>query len=459
MSVIQRLHSASIRCGFTLLNSWRPYGRCLAFLERTQWWPWQEIQELQWRKLRALIQHAWERVPFYRERFASLGIRPEDIGSVKDLALLPILTKEEIQEHREALIATAVRKERLIENHTGGSTGHPLTFYQDKNFEAWRRADVLRNYRWAGYRLGARWAFLWGSDYDARQHRGLWSRWVDRIVYNLRWINTFDLSAETLVLAAKQLARWKPEIIVAYVSSAVLLARLVREQGLEGIRPRSIQTSAEVLTPEERHLLEETFHCRVFDRYGCREVGNIAHECPSHQGLHVLAENNLVELVDDMGRAVPPGQVGRVIVTNLNNYAMPFIRYEVGDLAIAAQAPCSCGRGLPLWKQIVGRKSDVIISPCGKLLHGEFFTHLFYRLDGVRQFRVIQETRTDLRIQIVPGQGFDAQMAVDFLKNAILRHGDPAFQVYVELCEHLPPCASGKYRFTVSNVPLELASR
>ncbi len=456
MSVRNYLHGRAIRTAFAMWYGWRAYGRHAALLEKTQWWSWSEIQALQMRKLSALIEHAYANVPFYRRRFDEAGVRPRDIQAPADLAHLPLLTKREIQDHLDKLLAGGVNRHRLRENHTGGSTGHPLAFYQDARFQAWADADQLRNYRMAGYQLGMRWAFLWGSDYDAMEHKGWRGQLKDRVVYNTLWVNTFDLTVDTLAQAATQLVVFQPEMLVAYVSSATLLARLVRDTGIEGIQPRAIQTSAEVLTPDDRRLLEETFGCSVFDRYGCREVYNIAHECADHQGLHVLAENNLVEFLDADGRPAAPGTIGRIVVTNLNNYAMPFIRYEVGDLGIPSPRACVCGRGLPLLDSVVGRTTDMITSPSGKLLHGEFFTHLFYKLNGIYQFRVVQETPADLCVQVVPAPGFDQQTSFAFLEDAIHRHGDPAFQVRLELHDHLPQALSGKCRFTVSHVPLSL---
>lgn len=451
--VLDQIHGIAIRSAFAGWYGWQPYGRHVAFLEQSQWWPQPRIQELQMRKLGEMLKHAYAQVPFYRRRFDEAGLCPSDVQSFTDLLRLPVLTKREIQAHQDDLMACGIERHRLRENHTGGSTGQPLTFYQDANTIAWSDADKLRNYRMAGYQLGMRWAFLWGADYDARAHKGRKERFKDRFVFNTQWINTFDLTVETLVQAAEQLARWQPRILVAYVSSATLLARLIKARGLSGIHPLAIQTSAEVLTPDDRRLLEETFGCAVFDRYGCREVGNIAHECSAHQGLHILAENNLLELLDAQGRPVEPGQPGRVVVTNLNNFAMPLIRYENGDMGVASQRICGCGRGLPLMDSINGRITDVITSPSGKLLHGEFFTHLFYKIGGVYQFRVVQETRHDLLIQIVPGSGFDQRAALSFLERTIHQQGDPAFRVRFDVRDNLPPSPSGKYRFTVSEVP------
>ncbi|MBI1877047.1 MAG: phenylacetate--CoA ligase family protein, partial [Chloroflexi bacterium] len=433
------LHSMAIRAAFKLRYGWRPLGRHAALLEETQWWPWSKIEALQMRKLKALLEHAYAHVPFYQRRFDELGVRPDHIQSPQDLAGLPILTKRHIQEHLDELLAQGVDKNRLLESRTGGSTGHPLTFYQDRAHEAWLLADLLRSNRMGGYQLGMRWAYLWGSDYDAQPHKG-WRGFVrDRLIYNALWINTFDLTKDTLLHAVEQLVRWQPQIIVAYVSSATLLARLIQEKGITGIQPQAIQTSAEVLTPEDRCLLEEAFACPVFNRYGCREVGNIAHECDKHEGLHILADNNLVEVVDDAGQPAPPGMPGRIIVTNLNNYAMPFIRYEVGDTGALSPNTCSCGRGLPLLDSVEGRTIDVIVAPSGKLIHGAFFNTLLWKLTGLYQFRIIQETPADLCLQLVPGPTFERQTSLAFLEETIHRYADPAFQVRFELYDHLPP--------------------
>jgi phenylacetate-CoA ligase len=458
VGIIAKGHTAVIRGAFKLWYGPTPYGRYASLLQETQWWPRSEIEALQTKKLRALLRHCHATVQFYQKLFDEVGIRVDDVKSASDLRRIPILTKKDIQLHGHLLKSDGVSRQRLIQNHSGGSTGHPVTFYQDLNYKAWEQADMLRSYRMAGYDLGMHWAFLWGSDYDAGTHKGWLGRLQDRVIYNLLWINTFDLTADTLARAAESIVRCQPTLIVAYVSSATLLARLVRERNIRGIRPRSIQTSAEVLTSAARKLIEETFGCPVFNRYGCREVGNIAHECEAHHGLHVLAENNLVELLTEDGTPAQPGEVGRVVVTNLNNYAMPFIRYEVGDLAIASTDSCSCGRSLPLMHSVEGRVTDVIISPSGKLLHGEFFTHLFYGLDGIEQFRVVQETVTDLRIQIVPGRNFEKEKTLMRLRETIHHHGDPEFEIYFEFQSYIPPAPSGKYRFTVSNLPLHLGA-
>jgi phenylacetate-CoA ligase len=450
--IFSNIHKNAIGLGFSLYYGWKPYGKNTEFLEKSQWWSLEELIEYQQTQLANIIEHAYQHVPYYRENFKKLGLEPIDIQTQEDLIKLPLLTKRQIQENSTNLLSNNVNHRKLHLDHTGGSTGFPLTFYHDENFIAWSDADKLRNYRMSGYSLGERWAFLWGSDYDSLEHKNNFGKLKDRMIYNTIWINTFDLRNETIRKAAQLLKEWNPKIIIAYVSSAVLLAKYIYEIRIQGISPRSIQTSAEVLTREDRSLIEDVFQCKVFDRYGCREVGNIAHECNFHEGLHILSENNLVEVLNNDNEPVKKGELGKIVVTNLNNYGMPFIRYEIGDMAVLSDKECSCGRGMPLLERVVGRQSDIIYSPSGKLIHGEFFTHLFYKLEGIIQFRIIQETSSDLNIQIVPKEDYNADFTEKFLREIITEQADPDFQIQFEYFDHLEPSKSGKYRFTISKI-------
>lgn len=425
-------------------------------LDRTQWLPEAEIEQLQVERLKKLLFHAQEHCSFYRERFKAAGFSAERFSRLSDLQAIPPLTKREVQEHYREMLAENFPPDQMYENHTGGSTGTPLTFYQSREYQAWSSADIWRGFTMCGFQPGMRRAFLWGSDYDAKLHKTWRERIInDRIKGNVYWVNTFDVREADLVAAGEKLAHFKPHVIIGYVSSLTLFAKVMRSHNIQGIRPLGIQSSAEILTPPQRALIEETFGAKVFDRYGCREVGNIAHECDHHEGLHLLAECNYTEFLRD-GQPVAPGEVGMITVTNFHNYAMPLIRYQMGDMGRTTDRKPTCGRGLPLMDVVEGRSADVITTPSGKLLHGEFFTHLFYKLDGVRQFQVIQETRDQLTVKIEPMSTFNREEALHFLEETIHQHGDPAFKITLELVDKIPVASSGKFRFTLSRVPLEV---
>lgn len=458
MGVVKAAHQLALGTYITMRMSRASEGvyAYLRELLRTQWLSREEIEQLQIERLKKLLLHAQEHCAFYRERFKSVGFDARGFEKLSDLQVVPVLTKRDVQDHYREMIADNFTPEMMYENHTGGSTGTPLTFYQTPEYKAWGSADIWRNFMMCGFKLGQRRAFLWGSDYDASDHKTWKERAIkDRFKSNLYWVNTFDVREADLVQAAHEIAKFNPHLLVGYVSSLTLFAQVVRSHKIEGIRPIGIQSSAEILTPPQRALIEETFGAKVFDRYGCREVGNIAHECDHHEGLHLLAECNYAEFLQN-GQPVKPGEVGMITVTNLHNYAMPLIRYQMGDMGRPTDRQPKCGRGLPLMDVVEGRSADVITTPSGKLLHGEFFTHLFYKLSGVRQFQVIQETRERLTVKIEPMSTFQKEEALRFLEETIHQHGDPAFQITFELVDHIPASSSGKFRFTMSHVPLEV---
>jgi phenylacetate-CoA ligase len=425
----------------------------------TQWLSQQEVEAIQVEKARRLLTHAYDYVPYYRKTFDEAGFNLCRFRYMDQISVLPVLTKRIIQDEGTRLISKFFTADRYNRNSTGGSTGHPLTFWQSHEYEAWGMADIWRNFYMCGHRPGERKAFFWGSDYDAARHKGFRERFFkDLLRENMLWINTFNLSQQLLERSVKQLVRFKPRLIVAYVSSITLLARYIQETGIKGIHPGAIQTSAEVLTVPQRRLLEDVFQCQVFDRYGCREVGNIAHECDAHEGLHLLSENNYTEFVID-GEKADVGETGLITVTNLNNLAMPFIRYQPGDLGRPAGRSCSCGRGLPLMEMVDGRSTDVIVSPSGRFLHGEFFTHLFYKIDDIRQFQVVQKERDLLVVSIVPMSGCDCDGVFSYLAEIITTHADSKFRLEFRTLDSIPPVSSGKYRFVYSEIAAETERR
>lgn len=449
-----KLHKAVLKLGYSGFYTVMGRMKYIKELAHSQWFSSNQLKELQLEKLRRLLRHVRQQVPYYRKLLEGMCL--DDSFGFEEFKQIPILTKKDVQENSASLQAEDVEGK---ENHTGGSTGEPLTFYQCENYWHHNFADKIRTYQMCGYEVGDKAAFLWGSDYDSRAHKGFLHRLWDRVAMNLIWINVFDVDEEGLYQHALELAKFKPKIIVGYASSLLMFANLVRERGITGIEPVGTQSSAEILTPEMRAVIEATFECKVFDRYGCREVGNIAHECSEHNGLHILAENNYVEFLDGGGAPVEAGEPGRIIVTNLNNYVMPFIRYEVGDIGVPSSEECPCGRGLPLMEVVKGRTSDVIQSPGGRLLHGEFFTHLFYGIKGVSRFQVVQESLEDLTVRVVPTSEFERSETLSLLEAMIQRHGDPGFRIRFELSSCIPPSESGKYRFTISKVPLSLTEK
>ncbi|HEY3176038.1 MAG TPA: hypothetical protein VGK94_09820 [Candidatus Polarisedimenticolia bacterium] len=408
----------------------------LARIEESQWLSREEVDRLQVGKLRAILEYAGRNVPYYRDLFHKQGFEPASVRSVEDLTRLPVLERETLLTHFDDLCAVP-RPPDAYARSTGGSTGRPLRFLVDRHEMATRSAHIYRGFRWLGWDLGDRAAYVWGSDIDAREHRGAMGRVRDAFV-GVLWLDAFKMAGDRLDAHLDRIRRFDPAALIGYPSSLHLLARraLTTERPL---KLRGVESSAEMLAPGVRRDLQLAFGCPVLDRYGCREAGVVAHECPAGS-LHVNSEAVVLESAG-----------GEVLLTTLNNHAMPLIRYRNEDLADLSAASCACGRGLPLVKGLRGRVSDIIRSPGGRLIHGEFFTHLFYDVPGVIRFQVAQTTLDRLEIRVVATADFgpDRRRAME---DAILKNADGGFRIVWRDVEEIPSGPSGKFRFTLSEI-------
>jgi phenylacetate-CoA ligase len=250
---------------------------------------------------------------------------------------------------------------------------------------------------------------------------------------------------------AKMLVAWKPRHVIGYASALEVFAKFLIERQESRIRPVAIKTTADVLGEEQRAIIERAFGCPVYNFYGSREINNLAVECPARSGLHVNALRRYIEIVDDDGNAVPPGVPGRILLTDLTNYFMPFLRYEIEDIGSWTGTPCRCGRPFPLLAKIWGRSSDFIVTPEGKLIHGEFFTHLFYAMPEVASFQVNQKDLFNIRIELVLRPGVTDYPATQF-RERLRKIFSSAVMLDVEVVPKINRLPSGKHRFTVSSV-------
>lgn len=404
-----------------------------------------ERRAVQDRRLAELLNHAAAHVPFYRGRIPSDPITPARAREV--LSRLPIITRADIQADPSAFFAEGIEGWR--EDATGGSTGTPMRFRVDRATQQAREASLYWSDSLAGWRYGERIAMLWGSDKDVKTASQLaraelrW--WID----NRRWYNAFNMGEAEMARFHEGMQRFRPHIIVAYAGSMEVYARFLEARGLRPDYPiRSIVCSAEVLTPKARETIARVFGKPVFNRYGNREFGAIAAECDAHDGLH-LNERDMIVEVESPDPAKEPG---RLFVTYLHNRAMPFVRYDTGDLArLVPASACACGRQTPRLAAIVGRASDTIRTASGKLIHGEFFTHLLYAARRVREFQFVQESLRDYRLLLVA----DAPESSDVehrWRADILEEVGPDARLTIEYVDHIPVLASGKRKFTLSKV-------
>jgi phenylacetate-CoA ligase len=321
-------------------------------LERNQWLTRAEIEEIQWRKVENLLGQAATHVPYYRKLLHDAGVKIEDIQNPNDFRDIPFLTKEIIHREGRRLVTTDPFR-RGNASSTGGSTGEPLFFYNDTFAGPIRRANTLRSYRWAKVDIGDKQAIFWGFALDRPMKERIKDS-VKNYFNNIATFSTFDMSEETMRCYAARLRFYKPDYIVGYPSALTLFAEFCTQSAIAVTRPKAVFSNGERIFPDQRDILEEAFQCPVFERYGSSEFAGVAHECEEHNGLHIFNDLFLVEVIHESGRPARNGEIGELIVTDLSNLYMPFIRYRTGDLAVPTDRECPCGRGLPLLDRIEG---------------------------------------------------------------------------------------------------------
>lgn len=417
--------------------------------EQSQWLPPEQLAELQWRRLKNLLEHCHREVPYYRRQWDGLGIGPGDIRTLEDYARLPMLTKADIRAHFEDLKAESWR-DRLLTKRTGGSTGEPLHFgYTRESYE--RRVAVMwRGYGWVGSRMGRRTLYLWGGAVGTPGRAQLLKDALYGAAFARRTLNSFGMTEANMAAYADAIDRYRPEIIVSYVGPLVRLSEWLIASGRRPHRPHAIIGAAEALHEFQRQVVEHAFGAPVYNTYGCREFMLIASECERRDGLHVNADHLVVEL-SPMTPDSPGGEPGRVVVTDLFNYGMPFLRYANGDMAVASSGQCSCGRGLPMLARVEGRVLDAIRTPDGHLLPGEFFPHMLKDVPGLVRFQLVQKTIEKLDLAIVTSPEFDDE-GMRYIRREVAKVLGDSVELYCHRVDDIPLTPGGKSRVTVSEL-------
>ncbi len=423
----------------------------LAHLNRSQWWSPQRIRSWQRQQLTELVQHAYDTVPYYRRLFDLASSSPLDVRRASDLPRLPLLTKTLIQEHKGNLVSTAYSPDRRIPNHTGGSTGTPMHFYQDQRQRDWGSATKLRCNSWAGWDFGKRTLRLWGHPRDVKATQTVMGKLRNRVLREYTF-DAFGFSTSDMEDLVQYMRRKPPDIIVAYASMLTHFAGFIEDREIHGLPiPDGIVTSADMLLPHQRELIERVLRAPVFNRYGCREVSDIAAECAEHAGMHVFSDRLIVEFVDDNGEPVAAGEPGRVVVTDLFNYVMPFIRYSIEDVAVPSAQDCPCGRGLPLMKELVGRRADILTTPDGRFVSATALTTILSKIPGLRECQLVQKASDWLQVNVVSQPHYDDSSEETFREQLTGFFG-PKMRITFRYVESIPRTASGKNRFSVSEI-------
>jgi phenylacetate-CoA ligase len=417
-------------------------------LERTQWLAPHEIERVQLGRLRTFLHGVGRNVPYYRELFRRHGFDPAGVGSVADLRALPFLDKATIRANVDALKSETAGT--LVKYNTGGSSGEPLVFYMGMGRVSHDVAAKWRATRWWGVDIGDPEVVLWGSPVElGKQDRVKALR--DRVLRS-HLLPAFEMSDERMDRYLDAIARIRPRMLFGYASALALLATHAERRGrlMSDCGAKVAFATGETLYPGQRAVIERVFGAPVANGYGSRDAGFIAHQCPSG-ALHLSAEHIVVELVDEDGHPVPPGEQGEIVTTHLATDDFPFIRYRTGDVAVLGTEPCACGRGLPVLREVFGRSTDFVRTKAGNAMHALALIYEVRDKPGVQAFKLTQEADYSLDLQLVTGPGFTAEVESSIRAGILARMGSDAV-LTIRRVTAIPPEKSGKYRYVVSRV-------
>jgi phenylacetate-CoA ligase len=406
--------------------------------------------EVQAKHLIDLLQHCREHVPYYRNLMETMpaGWKQNPIGY---LQTLPLLTKEIIREKLEHLQSDDLSRRKWFFNTSGGSTGEPVRLIQDDRYLRHSDAVTDTQYLTLKHRPGDRTVLLWGSERDILGGKTTWRERVGTFLYNRVALNAFLMTPERMRDFVRVINDFRPTLLLAYAQAAYELSGFIEEERLDVKPPGAIVTSAGTLYDFMRERIQRVFCCPVVNRYGSREVGAIACECPENGHLHVPPTWSYVEIVDDFGHPALPETEGNIVVTTLGNFSMPLLRYFIGDRGVlGGDAQCVCGRRGQMLRRVLGRSVDAFCLSDGTLIDGEYFTHLLYFRAWVRKFQVVQKAYDHIDYSIV-GTRPDVAEIDDIVAKTRAVMGANC-RVTFGFVSEIREGSSGKYRYTICEV-------
>ena len=420
-------------------------------LEKTQYLTEEMIRKRQWQRLSALLEFVYRYNPFYRRRFEQAGINPQEIRTMADMERLPILTKQAIRGHTLEMISEGYDTENLMKFKTGGSTGKSLELYLTEECSELRNACARRHDRWAGWEVGEPIGAVWGNPVLPNDLTAKLKKWL---LIPTIYLDTMHVTDEAVKRFAADWSRVRPTLLFGHAHSIFMLAEYVKRLSIDEIKPKGILSTSMMLMPHERRSIEGTFGIKVTDRYGCEEVSLIGSECERHEGMHLNIEHLVVEIIKDDGTPTLPGEIGHIIVTDLMNRAMPFIRYQVEDMGVLTTRKCPCGRRLPLMERVVGRTADFLIRKDGSRVAGiSLIENTLTKIPGIYQMQIIQEALDLIVLKVVAGQDY-TQTTGQQLTTYFQDQFGKEMGIELKLVQEIAPERSGKYRFSICHVDM-----
>lgn len=422
-----------------------------AEMKASEWLSHEALNALQQKKLAQLLRFAHAHVPYYRDEIDLTETNPDLLACPENFVKLPILTKAIIEKQGGRLTSENLENNLLISNSTSGSTGTPLKFFTDSRSMDYRKASVLRNETWLDLRLTERRIQLWGSPIDIKRNDA-WRGRLHGMLTGTRLLSSYDLSDESMERYANIVEQYKPALLTAYPSALEVFADFCQRKSLSFPSIKCILLSAETLWDYQKKQFEQVFQVPVYNRYGCREVGDIANQCKVNLGLHVNVERIYLEVIDDDGQPCGPGERGRLVVTDLDNYGMPLIRYEIGDFGTFAEnTQCACGRAHPLLETVEGRTLDIVEGANGNKVGGTFWTILLRSKPGIKQFQIVQKEQQAIDVFIVPESGLNQDTLTHYIRKIREKCGEE-FVVNFREVDNIPASRTGKRRYIINEL-------
>jgi len=426
---------------------WKTYN----FLQESQWWSREKLEEYQMQQLSKLLHHAYENVPYYRNIFDERGLRPENIQDFEDLKKLPYLTKDVIKEHKNEFISKIHKKRHLEPTRTGGSTGSPLHFWHEKGVTSQKeRAFFWRMWNWHDYHWSNK-CFVIGGAYE----RG------DRIVYNQidKTLSLYNpiIDFKEVEKYLKLIKKFKAKVIRGYPSLIFLLAHFIIQNNIEVDLPflRMIFCASEKIFDFQRREIKEAFSCKVTDHYGHNEMLVLMQKCKENKDYHIISEYGITEIIGPSGQPITEeGESGEIVGTGFNNYAFPMIRYRTKDWAVISRKSCKCGRAYPLVQEIIGRSGDFILTPSGKLVSPTIIAFALRYIKNFEDIQIVQTSTDKIEILVVPDTSYTEEEGLKFAKDVKARIG-AEIETRVILVDEIKRSLKQKRRFIKSEISKE----
>jgi len=430
----------------------RKFKRVLEEFEKTQWYSYDDLKEYQNDKLKLLIDHCYQNVPYYKKIMDENKLAVTDIRSVDDLYKMPILTRKDVKRNFLTLTARNFKLSQLTIGHTSGTTGSPLEFYYDRNICLVKNVVDWRQKMWARINPGDKIAFFLGRVIVPISQKKP-PFWRSNRILNHMFFSSFHLSGDNIEKYINKLEHFAPVALEGYPSTVYIIARFLLSRN-KTLPLKAVFTSSETLFPQQREAIEKAFKCKIFDFYGLAERVIFATECPAHKGHHLNMDFGITEILTKDNNPAVPGEMGRIVATGLHSFGMPLIRYQTSDITSIGPEKCSCGRSFPLMKDVTTKDEDIITTKDGRLISSSILTHPFKPLHNVAESQIIQEDRENIRIKIVKLNSYNEKDTKYLLNEFRKRVGDN-MKIEIEFVESIPRTKAGKFKWVISKVPLE----